>query len=94
MDNLKIEVKDTDIESKDWAFDGKSGTTRKQAAYVHGLDAYPQRIDIKLLPDQKPFAPGFYTLGLESFEIRKGQLGFAFPLPLIAVESVRGTDKK
>jgi len=67
---IKIEIasKDVDINSGT-AKSGNPYTIRKQTAYIHTGDKYPEKFVIRLGDEQAPYDLGMYTLDPKSFYI-------------------------
>jgi len=61
---MKVTIKNTEVQSKPWEFEGRSGVARTQAAVVD-CDAYRKPIRVKL-GDRDAYAPGEYAIDFES----------------------------
>lgn len=68
---LKVEVQSDEVTSRAiTSKDGKPLTIRNQNAYIHGLEGYPQRIQLSLW-DRPGYAVGFYTISPESYRVNR-----------------------
>ena len=67
---FRIEVPSSEVRSRSWEMNGRSGTSRTQVAYAHVGKAYPVEVKIKL-GDRPAFEPGQYVTGPECFTVNQ-----------------------
>jgi hypothetical protein len=63
----RIEVKSTDVEtfSGHAKATGRAFSMHKQTGWMHGDEAYPEKIELVLRDPLKPYPPGLYVIDYE-----------------------------
>jgi hypothetical protein len=73
---MKIEILDPAVSSKNWEYEGRSGVSHTQQAYLHqDGQPYPTAFSLKLASAVDAYPAGVYVLNLnESLRVYQGKL--------------------
>lgn len=78
-----IEIMSEDVEERQGRNDNGFWMVRRQQAYLHQGEPYPQPFNIYLKETDRPYRPGKYVFGGGSFVNIKGNWSFSRQVSLI-----------